>query len=84
MQGEGLNLYPSTICALNSAKQAIDSKTILIFDDFIMNANWEQDEYRALEGFCMLNDFTYEVPAISFFTKQVAVKILGIWLIVKG
>ena len=72
------DLYSSTICALNYAKPVIDKHTILIFDEFIMNKNWEQDEYKALEEFCSNNDYTYEVLAISFFTKQVAVKIVGI------
>ena len=43
-----------------------------------MNDHWEEDEYKALEEFCTDNDYTYEVLAISFFTKQVAVKIVGI------
>ena len=72
------DLYSSTICALNFAKPVIDQHTILIFDEFIINKNWEQDEYKALEEFCKNNDCTYEVLAISFFTKQVAVKIVGI------
>ena len=72
------DLYSSTICALNFAKPVIDQDTILIFDEFIMNKNWEQDEYRALEEFCSNNDYTYKVLAISFFTKQVAVKLIGI------
>jgi tetratricopeptide (TPR) repeat protein len=72
------DLYSSTICALNFAKPVIDQHTILIFDEFIINKNWEQDEYKALEEFCSNNDYTYEVLAISFFTKQVAVKLIGI------
>ena len=72
------DLYSSTICALNFAKPVIDKHTILIFDEFFMNKNWEQDEYKALEEFCSKNNYTYEVLAISFFTKQVAVKIIGI------
>ena len=72
------DLYSSTICALNFAKPVIDKHTILIFDEFIINENWEQDEYKALEEFCSNNDYTYEVLAISFFTKQVGVKIIGI------
>ena len=72
------DLYSSTICALNYAKPVIDKHTILIFDEFIMNRNWEEDEYKALEEFCMNNHYTYDVIAISFFTKQVAVKIVGI------
>ena len=72
------DLYSSTICALNHAKPVIDHHTILIFDEFIINENWEQDEYKALEEFCANNQYSYEVVAISFFTKQVAVKIIGI------
>ena len=72
------DLYSSTICALNHAKPAIDKHTILIFDEFIMNKNWEKDEYKALEEFCANNDYTYEVLAISFFSKQVAARIVGI------
>ncbi len=72
------DLYSSTICALNFGKPVIDKHTILIFDEFIMNKNWEQDEYKALDEFCSNNDYTYEVLAISFFTKQVAVKLIGI------
>ena len=70
-------LYSSTICALKYVKPVIDEHTILIFDEFIINKNWEQDEYKALEEFCSSNHFSYEVLAISFFTKQVAVKIIS-------
>ena len=52
--------------------------TILIFDEFIINEHWEQDEYKALNEFCVANNYTFEVLAISFFTKQVAVKLVGI------
>ena len=72
------DLYSSTICALNYAKPVIDQYTILIFDEFIINKNWEQDEYKALNEFCCQNNFTYEVLAISFFTKQAAVRLIGI------
>jgi hypothetical protein len=71
------DLYSSTICALNNAKAVIDEHTILIFDEFIISKNWEQDEYKALEEFCANNNYSYEVLAISFFTKQVAVKIIS-------
>ena len=72
------DLYSSTICALNFAKPVIDKHTILIFDEFIINKNWEQDEYKALNEFCFHNDFTYKVLAISFITKQAAVRLIGI------
>ena len=69
------DLYSSTICALNFSKEVIDEKTILIFDEFIMNNNWEKDEYKALNEFCNNFSFNYEVLAFSLSTKQVAVKI---------
>ena len=72
------DLYSSTICALNFSKPVIDSDTILIFDELIMNESWEQDEFKALNEFCSLNNCSYEVIAVSFFTKQVAVKLIGI------
>ncbi len=72
------DLYSSTLCALNYSKPVIDKDTILIFDEFIINKNWEQDEYKALNEFCANNNLTYEVLAVSYFSKQVAVKLLGI------
>tara|TARA_B110000483_G_C17701806_1_gene353622 strand:- start:310 stop:441 length:132 start_codon:yes stop_codon:yes gene_type:complete len=40
-----------------------------------MNENWERDEYKALNEFCENQGFNYEVLAISFASKQVAVKL---------
>ena len=71
------DLYSSTICALNLSKSVIDKDTILIFDEFIINENWEQDEFKALNEFCSIHHYSYEVIAISFFSKQVAVRLLS-------
>ena len=49
------DLYSSTICALNFSKQVMDKDTILIFDEFIINESWEQDEFKALNEFCSIN-----------------------------
>ena len=70
------DLYSSTLYALNYSKSVIDKNTILIFDEFFINKNWEQDEYKALNEFCSYHNYSYEVLAISYSTKQVAVKIL--------
>ena len=72
------DLYSSTICALNCASPVIDQHTILIFDEFLINPNWENDEHKALEEFCLQNNYKYEVLAVSFFSKQVAVRLIGI------
>ena len=54
----------------------IDRRTTLVFDEFIVNNNWEQDEFKALNEFCEANDFTYEVVAVSLFTKQVVCRLV--------
>ncbi len=69
------DLYSSTLCALNYSKSVIDKETILIFDEFLSNANWEQDEYKALNDFCSIHGQRYEVIAISYMTKQIAIKL---------
>jgi len=69
------DLYSSTLCALNYSNKVIDEKTILIFDEFLMSDNWEKDEYKALNEFCSNLGVDYEVLAVSFFSKQVAVKL---------
>jgi hypothetical protein len=70
------DLYSSTICALRNSRSIIDEETILIFDEFIINPNWEQDEYKALNDFCAEFNLSYQVLAVSFFTKQVAVRVI--------
>ena len=71
------DLYSSTICALNYSKEIIDENTILVFDQFLINESWEEDEFKALNEFCSNNKLDYKVLAVSFFTKQVAVKLVG-------
>ena len=61
---------------MKNSKSIIDDKTILIFDEFLLNDNWEQDEYKALTEFCATFDLKYDVLAVSFVTKQVAVRVL--------
>ena len=56
----------------------MDKDTILIFDEFIINESWELDEFKALNEFCSINHYSYEVIAVSFYSKQVAVKLIGI------
>ena len=72
------DLYSSTLCALENSKSVIDSSTILIFDEFIINDLWEEDEYKALNEFCTSYKLSYEVIAVSYFTKQVAVKLISL------
>jgi tetratricopeptide (TPR) repeat protein len=69
------DLYSSTLCALNYSNKVIDEKSILIFDELITNKNWEKDEYKALNEFCDSLSISYDVIAVSFYSKQVAIKL---------
>jgi len=69
------DLYSSTLCALNYSNKVIDEKSILIFDELLMNKYWEKDEYKALNEFCDNFGISYDVLAVSFFSNQVAIKL---------
>ena len=56
----------------------MDKDTIIIFDEFLMNESWEHDEFKALNEFCSENNLYFEVIAVSFFSKQVAIKLIGL------
>ena len=70
------DLYTSAKTVLTHAQKIIDESTVIIFDEFLMNDQWENDERKALEEFCKETNMTFEVIAVSLFTKQVAVKVV--------
>ena len=72
------DLYSSTLCALNHALPVIDHKTVLVFDELIVNQEWENDEYKALIEFCSINKFNFEVHVVSLFTKQAVITLKSI------
>ena len=72
------DLYGSTLSALKNARSVIDEQTVIIFDEFIINKGWQQDEFRALNEFCTLFDLRYEVVALSLYTKQVVTRIISV------
>ena len=45
----------------------IDEKTILIFDEMLMNEHWEEDEYRALVEFCERQKLRFRGLAVCLF-----------------
>jgi Tfp pilus assembly protein PilF len=69
------DLYSSTLCALLHSHPVIDTETILVFDEFIVNENWQEDEFKALNEFCYLKNFSYEVLVVSLYTKQAVVRL---------
>ena len=51
----------------------IDAKTVLVFDELIVNNDWENDECKALNEFCIEHKIMYKVRAVSLLTKQALV-----------
>ena len=70
------DLYSSTKCALDHSRSVVDKDTVLIFDELIAHDSWEESEFRALNEFISENKFAYEVVAVSFFTRQTAIKLI--------
>jgi len=70
------DLYSSTSTILKILAPQIQSGTVLIFDEYIGNQHWKEDEFKAFQEAVNFNQWKYEYLAFSFFTKQVAVKIL--------
>ena len=69
------DLYSSTICALENSHRVIDDNTTLVFDELIVNPNWEDDEFKALEEYCRSHRLSYRVICVSLFTKQVVLRV---------
>ena len=70
------DLFSSTSTILKVLGPQIQSGTILIFDEYIGNQHWREDEFKAFQEAVYFNQWKYEYLAFSFFTKQVVVKIL--------
>ena len=68
--------YQSTQTALNLLSPRIQPGTIIIFDEYIGNQYWKEDEFKAFQEATNRYKWTYEYLAFSFFTKQVVVKII--------
>ena len=70
------DLYSSTKEALFLLAPWVTSGTILIFDEYIMNPKWDQDEHKAFIEVAQQNNWKYEYHSISVFCWQVVIKIL--------
>jgi tetratricopeptide (TPR) repeat protein len=68
--------YQSTRTALDILNSRIQSGTIIVFDEYIGNQHWKDDEFRAFQEAVNKYKWKYEYITFSFFTKQVTVKIL--------
>ena len=69
------DIYSSTKTVLDLLASRIVKGTVIIFDEYIGNQHWREDEYKAFQEAVKTYGWKYEYLAFSFFTKQVVVRI---------
>ena len=72
------DIYSSAKTVLTALAPRFRPGTVLVFDEFIGNRSWREDEYKAFQEYAREHDAAWEVIAVSPFTKQVAIRLTGI------
>ena len=72
------DIYSSTVTILENLAPRIIVGSVIVFDEYIGNEKWREDEYKAFQEAVRKYGWTYEYIAFSVFTKQVAVIITKI------
>lgn len=72
------DIYSSTKTVLELLAPRIVVGSVIVFDEYIGNEHWREDEFKAFQEAVSRYGWQYEYLCFSFFTKQVAVKIIGI------
>jgi hypothetical protein len=72
------DIYSSTKTVLDMLAPRIVVGTVIVFDEYIGNEHWREDEFKAFQEAVVTYDWKYQYLCFSFFTKQVAVKITSI------
>lgn len=70
------DIYSSTKTVLTLLAPRIVSGTVIVFDEYIGNEHWREDEFKAFQEAVAHNSWKYEYLCFSVFTKQVAVRII--------
>ncbi|EME69670.1 hypothetical protein H261_12171 [Paramagnetospirillum caucaseum] len=69
------DIYSSARTVLNGLAGRIGSGCVLVFDEFIGNRSWRDDEYRAFAEFAATHRVAFQVIAVNPACKQVAIRI---------
>lgn len=70
------DIYSSTKTVLDLLASRIAPGTIIVFDEYIGNEHWREDEFKAFQEAVTKYNWCYEYLSFSIFTKQVTVRIL--------
>ena len=70
------DLYSSAKTVLTALGHRITPGTVLVFDEFIGNRNWRNDEFRAFHEYAEAFGVRFRIIAVNPACKQVAMSIL--------
>lgn len=69
------DIYSSTKTVLDLLAPRIAPGAVIVFDEYIGNEQWREDEFKAFQEAVVRYGWEYEYLCFSLFTKQVAVRI---------
>ncbi len=67
------DIYGSTVTVLNGLAPRIKPGSVLVFDEYLINPTWRDDEYKAFQEAVEKYGWTYRYLAFGIVTKQAAV-----------
>ena len=70
------DLYSSTVDALEPIANRIVPGTVIVFDEYVMNPRWQDDEYKAFQQAVNRYKWNYEYLGISLVTGQAVIQII--------
>jgi tetratricopeptide (TPR) repeat protein len=72
------DIYSSTKTVLDALAPRIVPGSVIVFDEYIGNEHWREDEFKAFQEAVTRYGWKYEYLCFSVFTKQVAVRITSV------
>ncbi|MFD1626809.1 class I SAM-dependent methyltransferase [Azospirillum griseum] len=72
------DIYSSARTVLTALADRFRPGSVVVFDEYIGNHSWREDEHRAFQEFVAAHRVAYDCFAVSPFTKQVAFRIRAI------
>ncbi len=69
------DIYDSAVTVLEGLAPRIGPGTVLVFDEYLVNPSWRDDEYRAFQQAVTRYGWRYSYIAFGIVTKQAAVRI---------
>jgi len=72
------DIYSSTKTVLEQLAPRIVPGSVIVFDEYVGNEYWRDDEYKAFQEAVAQHGWGYEYLCFSIFTKQAVVRITSI------